>query len=72
MDISEIIKRVAETIRIERLRKRFSQEKLADIVGISTKYLNSIENEKVNPSITIIVQICDALEIGLDKLLDEV
>lgn len=72
MDKSEIIKRVAETIRIERLRKRFSQEKLADIVGISTKYLNSIENEKVNPSITIIVQICDALEIGLDKLLDEV
>ncbi len=72
MDKSEIIKRVAETIRIERLRKRFSQEKLAEIVGISTKYLNSIENEKVNPSITIIVQICDALEIGLDKLLDEV
>lgn len=71
MDKSEIIKRVAETIRIERLRKRFSQEKLADIVGISTKYLNSIENEKVNPSITIIVQICDALEISLDKLLDE-
>ena len=72
MDKSEIIKRAAETIRIERLRKRFSQEKLAEIVGISTKYLNSIENEKVNPSITIIVQICDALEIGLDKLLDEV
>ena len=72
MDKSEIIKRVAETIRIERLRKRFSQEKLAEIVGISTKYLNSIENEKVNPSITIIVQICDALELGLDKLLDEV
>ena len=72
MDKSEIIKRDAETIRIERLRKRFSQEKLAEIVGISTKYLNSIENEKVNPSITIIVQICDALEIGLDKLLDEV
>ena len=72
MDKSEIIKRVAETIRIERLRKRFSQEKLAEIVGISTKYLNSIENEKVNPSITIIVQICDALEIGLEKLLDEV
>ena len=72
MDKSEIIKRVAETIRIERLRKRFSQEKLAEIVGISTKYLNSIENEKVNPSITIIVQICDALEISLDKLLDEV
>ncbi len=70
MDKSEIIKRVAETIRIERLRKRFSQEKLAEIVGISTKYLNSIENEKVNPSITIVVQLCNALEIDLGKLIN--
>lgn len=70
MDKSEIIKRVAETIRIERLRKRFSQEKLAEIVVISTKYLNSIENEKVNPSITIVVQLCNALEIDLGKLIN--
>lgn len=70
MNKSEIIKRVAETIRIERLRKRFSQEKLAEIVGISTKYLNSIENEKVNPSITIVVQLCNALEIDLGKLIN--
>ena len=70
MDKSEIIKRVAETIRIERLRKRFSQEKLAEIVGISTKYLNSIVNEKVNPSITIVVQLCNALEIDLGKLIN--
>ncbi len=70
MDKSKIIKRVAETIRIERLRKRFSQEKLAEIVGISTKYLNSIENEKVNPSITIVVQLCNALEIDLGKLIN--
>ena len=70
MDKSEIIKRVAETIRIERIRKRFSQEKLAEIVGISTKYLNSIENEKVNPSITIVVQLCNALEIDLGKLIN--
>ena len=70
MDKSEIIKRAAETIRIERLRKRFSQEKLAEIVGISTKYLNSIENEKVNPSITIVVQLCNALEIDLGKLIN--
>ena len=70
MDKSEIIKSVAETIRIERLRKRFSQEKFAEIVGISTKYLNSIENEKVNPSITIVVQLCNALEIDLGKLIN--
>ncbi len=71
MDKNEIIKRVADTIRIERLRKRLSQEHLAELVGISTKYLNSIENQKVNPSIAIVVQICQALEISLNKLLEE-
>ena len=42
----EILQIVADNIRIERLRKRISQEKLAERVGISTKYLNMIENKK--------------------------
>ena len=69
MDKKEIIKRVAETIRIERLRKKLSQQDLAEMVGISTKYLNLIENEKSNPTVVIVVQICLALDINLDKLL---
>ncbi len=69
MNKAEIIKQVAETIRVERFRKRLSQEKLAEMAGISTKYLNSIENEKVNPSITIVVQLCNALEIELNQLI---
>lgn len=69
MEKKEIIKRVAENIRIERVRKKLSQDKLAEKAGISTKYLNSIENEKVNPSITVVVQLCFALDINLDKLL---
>ena len=69
MNKAEIIKQVAETIRVERFRKRLSQEKLAEMARISTKYLNSIENEKVNPSITIVVQLCKALEIELNQLI---
>ena len=69
MNKAEIIKQVAETIRVERFRKRLSQEKLAEMAGISTKYLNSIENEKVNPSITIVVQLCNALEVELNQLI---
>lgn len=69
MDKKEIIMRVAETIRIERYRKKLSQDKLAELAGISTKYLNSIENKKANPSIVVIVQICNVLEIELNKLI---
>ena len=71
MEKTEIIDKIAETIRIERLKKKFSQEKLAELAGISIKYLNSIENQKVNPSITVIVNICLALDISLNKLMEK-
>lgn len=69
MDDSLILKTIADNIRIERLRKRLSQEKLAEIVGISTKYLNMIENNKTNPIIVIVVKICNALKIDLNTLI---
>lgn len=69
MDDSLILKTIADNIRIERLRKRLSQEKLAEIVGISTKYLNMIENNKTNPTIVIVVKICNALKIDLNTLI---
>lgn len=69
MDDSLILKTIADNIRIERLRKRLSQEKLAEIVGISTKYLNMIENNKTNPTIVIVVKICNALNVDLNTLI---
>lgn len=69
MDDSLILKTIADNIRIERLRKRLSQEKLAEIVGISTKYLNMIEKNKTNPTIVIVVKICNALKIDLSTLI---
>ena len=69
MDDSLILKTIADNIRIERLRKRLSQEKLAEIVGISTKYLNMIENNKTNPTIVIVVKICNTLTIDLNTLI---
>lgn len=68
MDDSLILKTIADNIRIERLRKRLSQEKLAEIVGISTKYLNMIENNKTNPTIVIVVKICNTLKIDLNTI----
>ena len=50
MNENRILEIVADNIRIERLRRRLSQEKLAEMVDISTKYLNMIENRKANPT----------------------
>ena len=71
MDDKLILERVADNIRIERLRKRLSQEKLAEMVDISTKYLNMIENRKANPTIVIVVKICKVLNIELSAIWSE-
>lgn len=68
MDDKNILKTVADNIRLERLRGRLSQEKLAEMVDISTKYLNMIENRKANPTIVIVIRICKALGIDLNTI----
>ena len=68
MDDKDILKIVADNIRLDRLRCRLSQEKLAEMVDISTKYLNMIENRKANPTIVIVIRICQALGIDLNTI----
>lgn len=68
MSDNEILKKVADNIRLERLRCRLSQEKLAEMVDISTKYLNMIENRKANPTVVIVIRICEALGVDLNTI----
>lgn len=68
MSDKEILNTVSDNIRLARLKQRISQEKLAEMVDISTKYLNMIENRKANPTIVIVIKICNALNIKLDDI----
>lgn len=68
MQKEEVLQIVADNIRIERLKKKISQEKLAEMSGITQKYLNLIENSKANPSIAIVISVCKALEIDLNTI----
>lgn len=72
MDDKEILHRISENIRIKRLKKKFTQEKLAELSGITQKYISLIEKQKANPSIVIIVKIAEALNTDLNLLIKEV
>lgn len=69
MDKDTVIKEFSSNIRAERARKNYSQEYLAEMADISTEYLNKIEREKYNPSITVAVNLAIALGINLETLL---
>ncbi len=67
-DDKMILDKVSDNIRLARLQQRLSQEKLAEMVDISTKYLNMIENRKANPTIVIVIKICSVLDIELNTI----
>ena len=67
-DDKMMLDKVSDNIRLARLQQRLSQEKLAEMVDISTKYLNMIENRKANPTIVIVIKICSVLDIELNTI----
>ncbi len=68
----ELRKNLAHNLKVERAKKDLTQEELAEMANITQKYLNLIENKKANPSIVIIVNLCEALNIELNSILLDV
>ncbi len=69
MDKETIIKNFSTNIRVERVRKKLKQEKLAEMADITPEYLARIEAGKYNPSLAVVVNLAEALEISIDKLI---
>jgi transcriptional regulator with XRE-family HTH domain len=57
-------------VRIKELRKHkeLSQEKLADKMNMSVKYLSNIERGKENPTLDTFMKIADGLHIELSEI----
>ena len=60
---------LALNMRVERARKRLTQEKLAELSGISAKHITKIENACVTPSAYLIYKIAKALDVSVDSLI---
>jgi transcriptional regulator with XRE-family HTH domain len=57
-------------INIRRLRngKGWTQEDLADRVGLSVRYLGQVERAQASMSVTVLGRLADALEIDAGEL----
>ena len=66
----ELRQRIALNMKIERVKKGFTQEKLAELSEVSTKHITKIEKGKVTPSIYLVYKIAKALEVTIDSLTD--
>ena len=55
-------------IKAARAAKDWSQQQLADAVGVSRQTVNAIEKGDYNPTIRLCLAICHALGCTLDEL----
>ena len=69
MDID--YKAIGKRIKIARIRKDITQEKLADRIGISPSHLSNIETGNTRVSLVTIVKIANLLGASVDELLSE-
>ncbi len=66
--IDTITYKVGMKIRIERMKKGLSQEKLAELAKIGTNSVGGIERGEQSPTVETMAAIANALEIELYKL----
>jgi transcriptional regulator with XRE-family HTH domain len=65
----EYVLALGQRIRELRLKKRFSQEAFADLVGVHRTWMGAVERGESNVSFTNLVRIASALGLTLSQML---
>ena len=66
--------RKSSTIKIgevlQKLRKSngYTQEKMAEAIEVSTRYIGDIEQDRAKPSYEILIKICNLYNTSLDQI----
>ena len=61
-NISTLAQKFSTRIKFERVKRNYSQEKLAELAGIGRATLTQIEAKKSSPTLDIVEKIANALE----------
>ena len=62
---------LGKRIRENRIRKKYSQEKLAELADLSITHISNIEHAKTKVALQSLVAIANVLEVTVDELLGD-
>ena len=60
-----------EKLKKIRLSKNLTQEYIANAADVNTSHISNIENNRVKVSLSVLVQICNALDTTVDYILSD-
>lgn len=70
MNKQELLKKFGKNVKIERIKKDLTQEKLSEIMDVSQNYIACIETGKQNMSLAKVLELSIALNTDIKNLLD--
>lgn len=69
-NINEINTKVCSKIRMERLKRKWSQENLCEKANLNINTISSIENAKSSPTVITLAKLANAFEMTFTELTD--
>ena len=69
MNKDELLKQFGKNVKIERIKKDFTQEQFAKIIGKSGNYVSCIEAGRENMSLGKILELANFLQTDINNLL---
>lgn len=70
IDIENLAENFANKLRIERAKRRWTQEKLAELADLHRTTISAIECGKFFPTIDNAARIANAFNLTIDELFD--
>ena len=63
--------KIGKTLQQIRKSNGYTQEKLAEEIEVSVRYISDIEQDRAKPSYEILIRICNLFKISLDQIFSE-
>ena len=60
---------IGKNIRDSRVQRHYTQEYIANKIGVNVSHISNIENNRVKVSLTTLVAICNVLNLTVDYIL---
>ena len=70
MDKATLLKKFGKNVKIERIKKKLTQEQLAEIMNVSQNYIANIERGKANMSLVKIYELSNYLNVNIKTLIN--
>jgi len=61
-------KKINNTLKVQRTIKNLTQEQLAELVGVTRKTINTVENGVYVPSTYLALKLSKVLEVTVEEL----